>query len=305
MTTDDKLKKRIKRVKRLLNETILRYTDVIDYDDELSQYDVMIKHFISGELDDVFLTDATNGMDDDKKIELFNLTREYSGLCFKDGNVDNWLESVEGMPVVDYAIIAEQVLDSYDFLLRLVSVGGKSVLDQLNVLSVCDEFNNVAFIQYLRNTFISDELLFEILIDMSSENSLYDVFTDEQKAVLLNYPEGTLYSYNRDSLNITYPLLLAVKIYNDIEGDVIEDIGEDTLELSSNLKSYFNSDVDILDEVILLSDRYRDYFRKQNITLNNESMKIVDDYDGDIIQDAWDVGDEILGGGYDTPYSGK
>lgn len=306
MTSDDKIKRRIERVIKLLNETILRYTDIIDYDDELSQYDIMMRHFVNGDLDDVFLTDVTDDMNSLEKKELFKLVRQYYGLCFKNGSVDNWLESMEGMPIVDYVIVAEQILDSYDLLLGLAKNGGKDVLEQLSALSKSSEFGDAALIQYLRNTFITDELLSTILIDMSSEDSLYNMFTNEQKAILLNYPEGTLYSYDRDSLNITYPLLLAVRMYNDLEGGVIDSIDDDNaMELVGNLKKYFSGEVDFLDEVILLSDRYRDYFRKQNITLNNNSMKIVDDYDGDIIQDAWDAGDEVLGGGLDTPYSTK
>lgn len=304
MAEVNKLKVRTERVRKLLNETILRYTDVIDYDDELSIYDQLIKNFMLGNLDDVFLTENTKGLNEEERNELFQLVHKYNGLCLKDGNVKEWINSCEGMFDGDCSLIAEQILDSFDFLLRLVRFGGEEVLKQLNSISESDKFDKTAPVQYLRNTFVSDSLLSGILLDMAMENSLYDIFTPEQKAILLTYPEGTLYSYTSEEFNITYPLLLGVQIYNDFEGKIIDSIeDDDVLPLRKQLKNYFaNEDIDFLEEVLLLSDKYRDYSRRRPIYLEDDEMKIVYDYTGDDIQEAWASGDELLGGAYDTPY---
>ena len=62
---------------KLKQETILRFSDEIEYDADLPFYDVMISHLVAGDLDDVFATDVVEGMSDDEKKELFDLTREY------------------------------------------------------------------------------------------------------------------------------------------------------------------------------------------------------------------------------------
>ena len=80
----------INRLEKLKQETILRYTDEIDFDQDLSLYDVMINHFVNGDLDDVFDTSVTKGMSDTERKDLFDLTREFVGLCFSNGDVDYW-----------------------------------------------------------------------------------------------------------------------------------------------------------------------------------------------------------------------
>ena len=132
-----------------------------------------------------------------------------------------------------------------------------------------------------------------------------------QKGHLLNYPEGTLYYYGDNRLNIISPLVLGSRLYNDYHQDfsdqLIEEVDENNFGSTvSLLKDFFSDDsYDFYDSVIGLSERYRDYFRQQDIVLNNEVMEVVYDDDGSDIQEAWDTGDEFLGGGYDTPYNGQ
>lgn len=301
----------IKRIEHLKNETILRYTDEIEFDDgDLSLFDTMMEHFVKGDLDDVFLTDVTNDMSDGEKKKLFNLVREFNGLCFAKGDVDYWLDSNENAFVANFGMTALSIFDCYDYLLGLAKVGGRAVLEQLTALRENDELRNVAVIEYLRNSFVDDRVLTAILLDMSDENSFYDIFSNEQKGTLLNYPEGTLYSYGNGEIKIISPLILGCRLYNDYKGtftdDLIGEINDDNLDdQMQRLSEFFKDDsFDFYDAVIGLSNRYRDYFRKANIVLSNEMMNVVYDEDGEAIQDAWDTGDEFLGRSYDTPYSG-
>lgn len=309
-TKQERINDSIKRVGILKDAAVSRYTDEIEYNEPLSHYDVMMEHFVKGDLDDVFLTDAAVGMSDKERRELFDLVREYNGLVFAKGDVDYWIDSLENTFVADFDMIAYTIFDCYDYLLELAKVGGRKVLDQLTALREHDELRDVAIIEYLRNTFIDDRALSAIVLEMSEEDSLYSVFSNEQKGILLNYPEGTLYSYGNGNINITSPLVLAARLYNDynadLTGELIGEIDENNLDESLNILSDFLKDnsFDFYDAILGLSDRYRDYFRRSDVILNDEAMAIVYDDDSEGIQDAWDNGDEFLGGTFDTPYTG-
>ena len=193
----------IKRLEKLKQETILRYTAEIDFDHTLSIYDVMMSHFAAGDLDDVFMTDVTEGMNEKEVEDLFNLAREFQGLCFCKGDPEYWIDSLENTPVHDYNMIAYSILESFDYLLGLAKDGGRDVLELLVSLRASEELRDAAMIEYLRTTFVDDRALTAVLYDMANKDSFYGVFTDEQKGVLLNYPEGTLYSYGDNEIKIT------------------------------------------------------------------------------------------------------
>ena len=138
-TKQMKIEEGIKRLEKLKQETILRYTADIDYDQDLSLYDVMIEHFAKGDLDDAFDSSYLEGMSEQERKELFNLTREFVGLCFSKGDADYWLDSLEDTPVADYSLIAYSIFNSFDFLLGLAKEGGRDALEQLVALRACKE----------------------------------------------------------------------------------------------------------------------------------------------------------------------
>ena len=297
----------IRRVEKLKQETILRYTEEIDFDQELSLYDVMISHFVNGDLDAVFDTSVTNEMSDKEKKALFDLTREFVGLCFSNGDSDYWLDSLENTPIYDYSLIAYSIFSSYDFLLGLAKDGGRDVLELLVSLRASEDLRDTAIVSYLKNTFVDEKVLSSVLIDMSGKSSFYNIFTDEQKGILLNYPEGTLYAYGENEVRITSPLVLGVEIYNSVNVDnPITEIDENDLEpLILTLSEFFrDSEFDFYNETLTLVDKYRDYVRKNDISLSAEVSSIKFDFESELIQDAWALGDEVLGGTFDTPYSG-
>lgn len=297
----------IKRLEKLKQETILRYIEIIDYDQELSLYDVMINRFVQGDFDDFFDTDVTKGMGSEEKKELFLLAREFVGLCFSNGDVDYWLDSLENMPITDPDLITYSIFDNFDYLLELAKDGGRNVLELLVSLRACSDLRDTALVSYLRNTFIDDRVLSGVLFEMADSSSFYKIFTDEQKGILCNYPEGTLYAYDDDEIKITSPLILGVQIYNSVnEDNVIDKIDEANLtSVLNTLKKFYREDeFDFEDETLTLVDRYRDYVRKNDIKLGNEFSSIFFDTESDMIQDAWISGDENLGSMLDTPYSG-
>ena len=306
-TKQEKIDAGIKRLEKLKQETILRYADEIDFDQDLSLYDVMINHFAKGDLDDVFDTDVSDGMSESERRELFEVAREFVGLCFSNGDVDYWLDSVENIPISDYSLIAYSIFSSYEFLLELAKEGGKDVLEQLVALRASSDLRDTALVSYLSNTFVSDRVLSSILVEMAKKDSHYNIFTDEQKGILLNYPEGTLYAYGDDEIMITSPLVLGIQIYNSVnEEEPITEIDENDLgPLLLTLSEFFREEsFNFYDESMALVGSYRDYVRKNDIVLKTEVSHIVFDTESSAIQDAWVSGDEVLGSTFDTPYTG-
>ncbi len=305
---------RVKRITKLEEETILRYSEEIDYDDNLSMYDVMIKHFALGDLDDVFLTDVTKNMSKDEAKKLFDLVRQYVSLCFAKGDVDYWVCSLENASAVDYQFIATSIFDNYDYLLELAKDGGEAVLKQLVALRENKDLQDAAVIQYLRDYFIDDRALKVVLMDMTEENSPYDIFSNEQKAILFTYPEGTLYSFGEvDSskvVKITSPYVLGSRLFNDfhqyISSDLIGDISSQNVdEVSKLLTNFFSDDsFDFEEAAFDLSVRYRDYVAQNDMDFDSEVEGVVYDVDGNDIKNAWDSGDGVLGSSYEVPYGG-
>ncbi len=298
----------VKRIELLKQETIFKYAADISFNEDLSLYDVMMEHFVKGDLDSVFLTDVCDDMSKAEREELFQLARKYYGLCFANGDVDYWLDSIEDTVISDYDLIAYSILDSYDYLLSLAKVGGEKLLQRITSIRDNSEFKDSAIIEMFRNTFIDDRALTAVLEDINS--GTYDMFTNEQLGILLTYPEGTLYSYRDGRVVITDPLVLASRMYNDYNKEITDDlIGEidenNYYEVFELVKNFFQDDgFDFENAVIDLSSRYRDYLRKSNTIFNGEVKSVVYDGDGVLIQEAWDNGDSFLGGTYDTPYTG-
>lgn len=309
-TKYERIKDNTKRIIRLKDATILKYSEEIDYDDELSLYDVMMEHFAEGELDSAFLTSITKGMSKEEKKKLFDMVRPYVGLYFAKGDVDYWLESVENASLSDYEFIAATIFDNYNYLLELARDGGLDVLNQLVALKENNDLRDQAVIQYLRDSFVDDRALKAVLFAMAEPNSEYNMFSDEQKGTLLNYPEGTLYSYGEGKIRITSPYILGSRMFNDfnryISSDLIGAVNASNLgDVTNALKNFFADDsFNFEDTVLDLSARYRDYMVQNDVILNDEVMDVVYDTDGRDIQVAWNNGDGILGSSYEIPYVG-
>lgn len=294
----------IKRLEVLKGETILRFADEINFDSDVSLYDAMIEHLVKGDLDDAFMTDVTNDMSPSEKKSLFRLVRNYYDLCFIKGDSEYWIDSLEDTPIFDFDLIAYSILDSFNFLLNIAKKGGKEVLDKIEALRNCSDLQDAAIINYLRNSFVNDEVLTTVLLDASKKDSFYNLFTDDQLGNLFILPEGTVYYYSDENeVKLVSPLVLGLEIYNRANLEQIDLENTDDLEaVAIDLKTFFaKGDFDFQLQVLNLSDRYRDYFRKNNVTIGDE-VKIVSDSDGSMIRKAWQSGDAFLGGMIDSPY---
>ena len=189
----------VERLENLKQVTILDYLNEIDFDNKKSLYDVMMKHFFEGELDDVFIFSYLSNLEEKEKREIFELARKYQALCFYLGDFSYWADSIGGVYLSDYEFVSQKLLDHYDFLLGLIYDGGEQVLKMLmHFVETMSKKGSV--LDFLRNSFVNDEILKEIIIEMSREDGIYQRFSIEEKEVLCRYPEGVLYLENKDSI---------------------------------------------------------------------------------------------------------
>ena len=200
------------RLEKLKQATILNYTDRINYDSKTDLYYTMLNSLINGELDDVFLSNNVSVKDKD----IFQLVQKYMSLCFYEGDISYWTESVDGIySTEDLESVVKKILDNYDFLLRLAKETSEASLKELVEFHKTDTFRDEVIIDLLRGRFRNDERLIETIDFMSDENGPYKDFTIEQKALLCSQPEGVIYKKNSNGDKETIPaseLLSEIKI---------------------------------------------------------------------------------------------
>ena len=153
----------------------------------------MVEHVFNGDLDQTFPTKTLLGLEDEEKAEIFQLARRYKELCFYSGNPEYWAESIEGAHFSDLDLICMKLFDHYDFLLGLVRDGGEETLKLLKSFQKEPMVVGGSVIDFLRNTFENDDLLRDLLLEMSKENGNYRGLTNQQKEVLLTYPNHVLF----------------------------------------------------------------------------------------------------------------
>ena len=189
----------VERLENLKQATILNYLNEIDFENKKSLYDVMLKHFFAGEIDDAFLSGSLSNLEEKEKEGIFQLARKYQALCFYMGDFSYWADSIGGVYLADYDFVSLKLLDNYDFLLGLIYDGGEQVLKMLmHFIETMSKEGSV--IDFLRSSFVNDEILKEIIIEMAKEDGIYQGFSIEEKETLCRYPEGVLYLEDKDSI---------------------------------------------------------------------------------------------------------
>ena len=220
MTTNERIYESNKRFEDLKKATLLKYLDNIDLDEEsMNLCDNIIYYFCKGELDNEFYSSYLKYLPFDERNKIMMLVHEYIDLCFFDGNSEYWVDSVEGIPLKDSQFICLKILDNINFLVRLALNGGKNALEFLRKFSDKDLYADSSVIEYLRNSFKYDDVLEKIILEMSKENSSYNVFDDRQKAILCAFPQGVLFFESEDEIKYSNPTLLSTRISNILDGD--------------------------------------------------------------------------------------
>ena len=145
--------------------------------------------------------------------------------------------------------------------------GGNRVLQQLEMFQNTGYINS-SVVEYLRRSNLDDEVLTSILLEMSREDSLYNIFTDEQKCVLLGNPYGNLYTTSEAGVVVRSPIDIAVDLYKETYGKDITIDEENGLDVVRGLREFLLT-ADIDQSVSEKSDDYvLDMYR------NNESRDV-------------------------------
>ena len=220
MSTNERIFESNKRFEDLKNATLLKYLDVVDLDEEsMDLCDKIIYYFCKGELDNEFYSSLLLGLSEEERKNTLKLVHEYLDLCFYAGNNEYWIDSVEGIPLKDAQFICLKILDNINFLVRIALSGGRNSLEFLRIFSDKENYSDSSVIEYLRNSFRYDDVLENIILEMSKENSSYSVFDEEQKAVLCGSPQGVLFFEEDQEVKYSNPSLLATRINNILDND--------------------------------------------------------------------------------------
>ena len=236
---------RIQRLEKLYNEVIINNSSEIDLNNTYDIYDTLLHKTFSGEFDDLFLSDNLDGLSDEEKRKLLELTRKYDSLCFYGGEFCNWVDSIEGVSLEDTELVASKLLDNYDYLIRLAKNGGTEVLKFLNKFQTSALAKKGAIIALLRNSFCDDDTLESILIEMSKEDGKYKDFSDTQKLILCDYPEGLLYRKNDE---------------NKVELVPVDELKKSIIKLFIGDENYQVKDIDSSSFEDIVESIYSDYY---------------------------------------------
>ena len=191
----------IERLEKLKDVMILNHLAEVDLDNKSNYYDTLLYKTFNGEFDDSFLSNNLDGLNDTERNEVLSLARKYNYLCFFFFFFENWVDSVEGVTLLDFDLISEKLLDNYDYLIKL-ALNGEDVLKFLGKFQNNELFKKGSVIALLRNGFYNDDVLESILIEMSKADGNYKEFNDNQKIILCNYPLGVLYRVVGEDTNI-------------------------------------------------------------------------------------------------------
>lgn len=231
--SDEVLAQQISRLNNLKNEVVMQYSDEIDYDGDRDFIitDALFCHLIRGDLNDFYESPLLDGMDEDERNKTLSSVNKYSYVLFYDQNQENWYDSID-MPLVDYDTIALKLLNYYDLLIHIYKNGGERALKELAKYVDYDAFGDTSVVDFLIGTFINDEVLEKVIIDMSLEDGPYKDFDTDKRACLLMYPGGTLYRKDEnDNVSFINPVEL-MNMINQREGDfeeIITAIADDYL----------------------------------------------------------------------------
>ena len=201
---------------KLKDATILNYLSDLNLDYEIHRYDSLVNHLFHGDFDDILVRSLPflKSIDVEDREDILSTAKDYSHFCFFDGSIDNWVNSIEKLPVDDYDFTAYQLFEQYVFLIDLVSSVSMSQLEKISDIISHLSVSDLSVIETLRVCFLNDELLKDTLIDMTDENSSYSLFSDQEKALLLSYPRDNIFSVS--TMEKIDPTTIAINIYNDM-----------------------------------------------------------------------------------------
>lgn len=217
-----------KLLEKLKQITIVNYLDEInDLNVDLGElHEVMLKKLFNGDLDDAF---ESKYLDESNKNDVLYLTRKYKSLCLYDGDEELWHDSVDGVTIGDPDLVCVKLLSNYDFLSKIARDGGEDALKFLLKFKGSELALRSCVIDGLRNMYVDDDTLYNIVLEMAKQDSAYADFSDDEKVVLCMNPEGLLYRVNDDEVEMISVEEMKKSIKELIVGDDSSEAMKDIL----------------------------------------------------------------------------
>lgn len=265
--------RKVHSLEKLKDTVIINYLSDVNLDNEIDIYDKLVKHFFNGDLDNYYDNSLFDNVSYDSKIDILNNVRKYSYLCFYNKDVNNWIDSVDGISIEDYNLITYQLLDNFDFLLRLYLYGGE---DSLKLL---DDYSNSMFsntdlsaVEDVKRNFVTDEVLFSTFKELRSSNSYFDVFTKNEKNALIRYAEGIIYFYDSDKIVINNPLALSLELYYRLNGESFDVSNKSDISIIANLTGFFKNEDNFYNNILDMFYDYQQLIVDKEINYSNSSL---------------------------------
>ena len=207
-----------KIIDNMIQSVIVNNSQDIDLNNQKDLFDRLIYLLIKGDLNNELNSEYISALSLEEKQHIFELVKQYSLLCLKNKNVHQWSDSCQGVISSDYRYISIRIVENYDFLINIIVNIGEQAVRLIDNFSIYNNYKTASVIEILRNRFEFDDILLKVLKDMCDDNSKYNTFTMEQKAILCFYAPHILY---RNSDNVIYfksPNSIALDLYRFVYG---------------------------------------------------------------------------------------
>lgn len=201
------------KLDKLIQSVILNNSQDIDLNNDKELYERLVYLLIDGSLNEELDSDYLKDKNSEEKKRIYSVIKEYAPLCLKNKNFFEWTRSCQGVIPSDYRYICIRILDNYDFLINILVTCGENALRLIDNFGIYDVYKSAALIEILRNRFDFDDILISILKDMCSDNSKFNTFTIEQKAILCFYASDMLYRCRDNVVTFKSPNSIALDIY--------------------------------------------------------------------------------------------
>lgn len=222
----------VERLEKLKQEVILKNLMDINLDKNKNLYEVMMKDLFQGNLDEYFLSNSLKDVEEDEKKEIFQLGREYQGLCFYKGEFFYWTDSIDGVYLNDLDLVCARVLDNYDYLLGLIKDGGEEVVKMILPFQTSFMGKEGSVIEYLRNTFMDDSVLKSILLEMVKKDGIFKDLDTQEKRLLCTYPEGVLFYQKNGKIEM--------RSFDKIKEEVLEPFSKSDLSFEDYIFNLYS-----------------------------------------------------------------
>ncbi len=211
-----------KRLGKLLDATLFRHCETINLIDEFSLCDAMFKYLTESDVDKFFLCPLLLNVSKQEREEVFKVARKYAYLCFYEGNSDYWEDSVMGYtPGVPAELIAEEILDNYNFIVELAYEKGEEAVAELTNFVSEEMATESSIVDYLRHIFNNDQAL-KVSLDTTSKDNMYKDLSSKAKRVLYKHPRGVLYNEYQEVDEKDFMMLSKDQLFNkmfEVSGD--------------------------------------------------------------------------------------